>query len=86
MMVKRKLLFGFLSASAIILFAGILGIIKTHFIYSQSKNIGLVNAPLDDAVMEIQIATATAHLWFEEIISGVEEKTTIIKVWKLLDQ
>lgn len=86
MMVKRKLLFGFLSASAIILFAGILGIIQTHFIYSQSKNIGLVNAPLDDAVMEIQIATATAHLWFEEIISGVEEKTTIIKVWKLLDQ
>jgi signal transduction histidine kinase/DNA-binding response OmpR family regulator len=36
--------------------------------------------------MEIQLAATTAHLWFEEIITGAESKEMVEKVWQLLDE
>ncbi|EDN65048.1 sensory box/GGDEF/GAF/EAL domain protein [Beggiatoa sp. PS] len=44
------------------------------------------NAPLADAAMEIKLTATTAHLWFEEIIVGAENKEVIEKVWQLLDE
>ncbi|MFK5969549.1 MAG: response regulator [Candidatus Marithrix sp.] len=85
MKIKTKLLLGFLSIVIIIVISGILGIIETNRLYVISKNIGIKNAPLADAAMEIKLTATTAHLWFEEIIVGMEEKEVIEKVWKLLD-
>ena len=86
MKIQKKLLLGFLSIAAIILVAGILGIIEIRTIHVQSENIGMINAPLSDAVMEIKLTATTAHLWFEEILTGAEEKMVIAKVWKLIDE
>jgi methyl-accepting chemotaxis protein len=86
MKIQQKLLQGFLFISVIILIAGILGIIEIKLIHTQSKNIGMINAPLADAVMEVKLTATTAHLWFEEILTGTEEQMVIAKVWKLLDE
>ncbi len=85
MKLKTKLLIGFLSVSAVIIVAGILGIAEIRMLYTVSKEVGLKNAPLADAVMEVKLTATTAHLWVEEIISGAEEKEVIAEVWKLLD-
>jgi len=42
-------------------------------------------APLQDAVMEIKLEATTAHLWFEEIISG-DRYIDINVVWDHLEQ
>ncbi len=47
-------------------------------------NAGRTFAPLVDATMEIKLNATTAHLWFEEIISG-DPSIDIKEVWKLLD-
>ncbi|MCK5877728.1 MAG: hypothetical protein KAG43_08835, partial [Candidatus Marithrix sp.] len=86
MKIRTKLILSFLSLATIILIAGILGIIETNRLYSISEEVGVKNAPLADASMEIKITATTAHLWFEEIITGAEEKEVIEKVWKLLDE
>ena len=44
-----------------------------------------VYAPLVDAAMEIKLEATTAHLWFEEIISG-DRYADISEVWKHQDQ
>ncbi len=44
-----------------------------------------VYAPLVDAAMEIKLEATTAHLWFEEIISG-DLREDISEVWKHPDQ
>ena len=44
-----------------------------------------VYAPLVDAAMEIKLEATTAHLWFEEIISG-DHTEDISEVWKHQDQ
>jgi signal transduction histidine kinase/CheY-like chemotaxis protein len=85
MKIKTKLLIGFLSVTAIILIAGILGMIETNRLYQVSRNVGLKNAPLADAAMEIKLNAAMAHLWFEEIITEHHEKEMIEEVWQLLD-
>lgn len=42
-------------------------------------------APLQDAAMEIKFEATTAHLWFEEAISG--DRTVAVKdIWEHLDQ
>jgi signal transduction histidine kinase/CheY-like chemotaxis protein len=86
MKIKFKLLIGFLSVSMIILVAGILGIVEIKTLYSVSKEVGMKNAPLADAAMEIKLTATTAHLWFEEIIAGAENKEVIEEVWQLLDE
>lgn len=42
-------------------------------------------APLVDAAMEIKLNATTAHLWFEEIISG-DHREDIAAVWGYLDE
>jgi len=42
-------------------------------------------APLIDAAMEIKLEATTAHLWFEEILSG-DRHESMNKVWKHLEQ
>lgn len=42
-------------------------------------------APLVDAAMEIKLTATTAHLLFEEIMSG-DEGESIDEVWRLLDE
>jgi len=44
-------------------------ITMSYSLYSSSKMINKY-APLVDATMEIKLEATTAHLWFEEIISG----------------
>ena len=41
--------------------------------------------PLIDAAMEIKLEATTAHLWFEEILSG-DRHESIDAVWAHLDQ
>ncbi len=86
MKIKTKLLLNFLLIAIIILIAGVLGIIQTNLLYSVSRDVGIKNGPLADASMEIKLTATTAHLWFEEIITGAEEKEIIEKVWLLLDE
>jgi len=86
MKIKTKLAMSFLSVLAVILIAGIVGISQIQNLYSQSRALGIKNAPLVDASMEIKLAATTAHLWFEEILTGTEEKEAIERVWKLLDK
>jgi len=86
MKIKTKLRIGFLSVAAIILVAGILGIIETNKLHTVSKKISIEHAPLADASMEIIISAVKAHLWFEEIISGAEKPEKINDVWQLLDE
>ena len=86
MKITTKLLVGFLSISSIILIAGILGVIEINHLWDKSKTASVKNAPLADAAMEIKLSATTAHLWFEEIITGAETKDNLILVWELLDE
>ncbi|NQU22998.1 MAG: response regulator [Candidatus Nealsonbacteria bacterium] len=45
----------------------------------------LQHAPLVDAAMEVKLELTTAHLWFEEAISG-DQHEDIEDVWRHLDQ
>jgi PAS domain S-box-containing protein len=40
------------------------------YIYYAGNRMAAVHAPLVDAAMEIKLEATTAHLWFEEVISG----------------
>ena len=42
-------------------------------------------APLVDAAMEIKLEATTAHLWFEDILSG-DRHEDIKKVWRHIEQ
>jgi signal transduction histidine kinase/DNA-binding response OmpR family regulator len=86
MKIKTKLWIGFLSVAAIILVAGILGIIETNKLHTVNKKISIEHAPLADASRKIIINVVKAHLWFEEIISGAEKPEKINDVWQLLDE
>ncbi len=85
MKIKTALLLGFLSVSTTVIVAGIVSMIELRTLYTVSQDVSLKNAPLADAAMEIKLTATTAHLWFEEIITGAEEKEVIDKVWKQLD-
>ncbi|MGR3309377.1 MAG: sensor domain-containing diguanylate cyclase, partial [Candidatus Brocadiales bacterium] len=64
---------------------GIIIVGITAYSLHKSVRMNAVYAPLIDAAMEIKLEATTAHLWFEEIISGdrYEEMET---VWKHLEQ
>jgi len=85
MKIKTALLLGFLSISTTLIIAGIVGIVELRTLYTISQEVSLKNAPLADAAMEIKLTITTAHLWFEETLTGAEEKAVIDKVWKQLD-
>jgi signal transduction histidine kinase/CheY-like chemotaxis protein len=86
MTIKTKLLIGFFSISAIIIIAGVLGIVQIKMLYTQTRELGIKTSPLADAVMEVKLTATTAHLWLEEIIGNIEDKEKMEDVWKLLDK
>ncbi|MDM8564504.1 response regulator [Candidatus Halobeggiatoa sp. HSG11] len=86
MKIKTKLLIAFLSILAVMLIAGSFSIIGIEKLYKENVQLGTKNAPLADAAMEIQLTATIAHLWFEEIIIGIEDKEVIKRVWQLLDK
>jgi len=61
----------------------IIGIVSYGF-YTGDR-MATMYAPLTDAAMEIKLEATTAHLWFEEIVSG-DRHETMEKVWKHLDK
>jgi len=75
-----------MTVSTIILIAGVLAIIMIQSLYRTSSLVGITSAPQVDAIMEIKLQATTAHLWFEEIMSGAEDKELIPKVWEQLDE
>ena len=65
----------------------IASLVVSMITYSLHKSVRMntVYAPLIDAVMEIKLEAAVAHLWFEEILSG-DRLEDIEVVWAHLDQ
>ncbi len=86
MTIKTKLLIGFLSIVTIILISGLLSIAEINLLHKESRNVGVKTGPLVDATMEIKQSITTAHLWFEEILTGTEAKEQITKVWNLFEK
>jgi len=65
----------------------IVGLMTTGIVFYgllKGERINKVYTPLIDAAVEIMLETTTAHLWFEEIISG-DRHEDINEVWKHQD-
>lgn len=60
-----------------------IGVVSYGFYTGNRMN--RVYAPLVDATMEIKLAATTAHLWFEEIVSG-DRYENMENVWNALDK
>ncbi len=86
MKIKTILGIGFSLIALVIGGLGTLSISEIKILHEQSVQLGVKNAPLVDAIMEIKLTATMAHLWFEEIIAGAESKEEIEQVWSLLDQ
>jgi len=86
MKIKTKLFSIFLIISNVVVGAGLFSVHQLDSLYNASHEISIKNGPLADAAMEIKLTITTAHLWFEEIMIGVEEKNAIKNVWALLDE
>ncbi len=63
-----------------LMITGILG-----YGFFKGDRMNKVYSPLVDAAMEIKLEATTAHLWFEEIISG-DRYEDISAVWEHQDQ
>ena len=74
----RKLLLLLGAASLMVLAA-------TFYSLNTGRDIATRYTPLVNAAMEIKLEATTAHLWFEEAISG-DRTIAIDTVWKHLDQ
>jgi hypothetical protein len=71
-----------------LLLIGIVGFIITGIVaYGFHMGIRMASrySPLVDAAMEIKLEATTAHLWFEEILSG-DRQEDVKGVWRHLDQ
>lgn len=75
---SRKILFFTISLT-------LLTIAIVYYSFSSGRNIAERYTPLVDAAMEIKLEATTAHLWFEEIISG-DLTVDIENVWTHIDQ
>jgi diguanylate cyclase (GGDEF)-like protein/PAS domain S-box-containing protein len=56
-----------------------------YYSFSTGREIAERYIPLVDATMKVQLKTTTAHLWFEEGISG-DQTINIDEVWATLEQ
>lgn len=65
--------------------AGLFLITSVILMFYQGYKISVHHGPLVDAAMEVKLEGTTAHLWFEEIISG-DESIHIDRVWRHIDQ
>lgn len=78
-----KVIKSYVPLSVAILTLAILGVM--FYSFSLGRSMAERYTPLVDAAMEIKLEAATAHLWFEEVISG-DRFTDLSEVWKHLDQ
>ncbi len=83
--VGQKLLIAFLSMAAIVSVTGGLGIMYVANVGDTGLFATSRLAPQVDAMMEIKLATTSAHLNFEELMSGDRERR-IEEVWRLFDE
>jgi len=60
-------------------------IVMLAYGFYRSDRVMRIYPPLMEATTEIQLSATTAHLWFEEIISG-DRHESINSVWQYLDQ
>jgi len=56
-----------------------------YYSFNTGRNIAEHYTPLVDAAMEIKLEATTAHLWFEETISG-DRTIDINEIWAHIDQ
>ena len=75
---SRKILFFSLSVT-------LLTIAIIYYTFHTGRNIAERHVPLIGAAMEIKLQATTAHLWFEEVISG-DRTVHIEEIWAQLDQ
>jgi len=84
--IRKKILASFLVICLIILGSGLYSYFIIDDLHEKSDVISEVLTPQADAIMEMQIATATGHLWIEEIMSGSEDRSAIPSVMDTLDE
>ena len=75
---SRKILFFSLSAT-------LLTIVIVYYSFYAGREIAERYTPLVDSTIEIKLELATAHLWFEEVISG-DRVVDIEDVWAHIDK
>ena len=60
-------------------------IISMSYLFYLGYRLSVEHAPLVDAAMEIKLEATTAHLWFEEIMSG-DDSLSIESVWEHIEK
>lgn len=83
--IGTRLVLSYLVMAAIVCLTGLLAIFYVSSIGKEGALIGEDQAPLSDAAMEIKLSAATAHLFFEEIMSG-DEGEDVNKVYDMLGE
>ena len=83
--ITAKLLVIFLVSGAMVSGMGIMALFAASELANRGEVVGGELAPLADAAMEVKLTATTAHLYFEEIMSG-DTGEDINNVWALLDQ
>jgi methyl-accepting chemotaxis protein len=83
--ITAKLLVIFLVSGAMVAGMGVLALFAASELANRGEVVGGELAPLADAAMEVKLTATTAHLYFEEIMSG-DTGEDINNVWSLLDQ
>lgn len=84
--IRTKIIIGIMPICGIILISGILAVYAVNLLFDASERVAVVEAPHVDACMEVKLNATTAHLWFEEIMTGSEDREKIGEVWKYLDE
>ena len=83
--INAKLLTGFISVGAVLIFLGVSGVVFSNLQHRSGQNVGADLAPLADATMEIKLTATQAHLLLEEILAG-DAGEDVEEVWRLLDE
>ncbi len=83
--ITAKLLVIFLASGLLVAGMGLLALFAAADLAKRGEVVGGELAPLADAAMEIKLTATTAHLYFEEIMSG-DTGEDINNVWALLEQ
>jgi signal transduction histidine kinase/CheY-like chemotaxis protein len=86
MKIRTKLLTAFLSILIVMLVTGSISLIELQKLHQSSMEIAIQDAPLANAVMEMQLTATSAHLWLEELMAGKEASNKITSIQQLLDQ
>jgi methyl-accepting chemotaxis protein len=83
--ITAKLLVIFSVSGVVVAGMGLMALSAAVDLTKRGEVVGGQLAPLADAAMEIKLTATTAHLYFEEIMSG-DTGENIADVWTLLDE